>query len=29
MQVANVLSTGAWIEIAAPMEKDDDQEIQK
>jgi hypothetical protein len=29
MQVANVLTTGAWIEIAAPMEKDDDQEIQK
>ena len=29
VQVANVLATGAWIEIAAPMEKDDDQEIQK
>ena len=25
-QVAKVLATGAWIEITAPMEKDDDQE---
>ena len=28
-QVAKVLATGAWIEITAPMEKDDDQEVQK
>ena len=28
-QVAKVLATGAWIEITAPMEKDDDQEIEK
>ena len=28
-QVAKVLATSAWMEITAPKEKDDDQEIQK
>jgi hypothetical protein len=28
-QVAKVLATGAWIEITAPTERDDDQDIQK